>query len=187
MAYKNESLEKYLHDLAAKMPAPGGGSAAALTSAMAAALLCMVINFTIGKPRFAKHENALKTILERAEKLRMEFLRLVDLDVIAYKSKDLRSALDIPFMTARLSFEGIKLCHPLLKKSNLNLITDVGVAAVLFEAGFASARFNVEINLKILGDEKLSEEISRELDKKQKWIKKIRSETEDKVGKIIRG
>ncbi|MFZ2357219.1 MAG: cyclodeaminase/cyclohydrolase family protein, partial [Candidatus Omnitrophota bacterium] len=32
--YKNKTLKKYLDDLAAKLPAPGGGSAAALNAAL---------------------------------------------------------------------------------------------------------------------------------------------------------
>jgi len=128
--YKNRAIKVYLNDLAARLPAPGGGSACALNAAMAAALLSMVINFTLGKPKYAQHEKELKDILRKSESLRAEFLNLVDLDVTAYKSKNLRDALNIPFMVARLSFEGIKLCPALVKKGNLNLISDVAVAAI---------------------------------------------------------
>ena len=185
--YCNRTLRGYLDDLAAKLPAPGGGSAAALTASEAAALISMVINFTIGKPRYARYEEELKEMLEKSEGLRNEFLRLVDLDVTAYESKNIRDALDVPFMVSRLCFEGIKLCPPLLTKGNQNLISDVAVAAVLFEAAFTSAYFNVEINLKALTDKKLTWSIRKELLQKAKNLKKIRLETEDKVGKIIRG
>ena len=92
----------------------------------------------------------------------------MDLDVIAYKSKNIRDALDVPFMVCRLCFEGIKLCPPLIKKGNINLISDVAVAAILLESAFASAYFNVEINLKSLGDKKLTRLIRKELIKKRK-------------------
>jgi len=183
--YKNRAIKVYLDDLAAKLPAPGGGSAGAFNAAMAAALISMVVNFTLGKPKYKKYEKELKEILSKSESLRREFLNLVDLDVVAYKSKNMRDALNIPFMAARLSFEGIKLCPQLIRKCNLNLITDVATAAIFFEAGFASACFNVEINLKSLGDKKLAKAIMGELGKKNKQIKKIRSETEKKVGEII--
>ncbi|HPL82779.1 MAG TPA: cyclodeaminase/cyclohydrolase family protein [Candidatus Omnitrophota bacterium] len=185
--YKNRAIKVYLNDLAARLPAPGGGSACALNAAMAAALLSMVINFTLGKPKYAQYEKELKDILRKSESLRVEFLNLVDLDVIAYKSKNLRDALNIPFMVARLSFEGIKLCPALVKKGNLNLISDVAVAAILFEASLASARFNVDINLKSLGDKKLARVIGGELNRKQKQAEKIRVNTERRVGEIIRG
>ncbi len=184
--YKDQAIKIYLDDLAAKIPAPGGGSAGALNAAMAAALISMVVNFTLNKPKYEKYGKELKEILNKSEALRKEFLNLVDLDVTAYKSKNMRDALNIPFMVARLSFEGIKLCPALIKKGNINLITDVAVAAVFFEASFASACFNVEINLKSLGDKKLAKVIKGELTKKHKLIKKIRTDMENRVGEIIR-
>jgi len=187
MTYKDESLKKYLDDLAARLPAPGGGSAAALTAGLGISLISMVVNFTLGKPKYAKYKNELKKILEKSEKLREEFLNLVDLDVAAYKSRNIRDALDVPFMVCRLCFEGIKLCPVLVTKGNVNLISDVAVAAVLLESGFAAAYFNVEINLKSLADKKLSKDIKKELAQKEKVIKRIRQEMEEKVGKIIRG
>ena len=187
MSYKEASLKKYLDDLAARLPAPGGGSAAAMNAAMAVALVSMVINFTLGKPRYAQHEEELKKILKRAEDLRGEFLNLVDLDVAAYKSKNTRDALNVPFMLARLCFEAIKLCPVLIKKGNVNLISDVAVAAIFLESAFASAYCNVEINLKILDDKKLSAMMRKELGQKERRIRKIRKLTEEKVGKIIRG
>ena len=187
MSYKDQTLKKYLDDLAAKLPAPGGGSAAALTASLGVSLISMVVNFTLGKPKYAKYEKELKTILSRSEKLREKFLNLVDLDVLAYKSKNIRDALDIPFMVCRLCFEGVKLCPPLIKKGNINLISDVAVAAVLLEAAYTCAYFNVEINLKSLSDKKLTKVMRKELAKKEKLIKRIRLQTEVKVGKIIRG
>lgn len=187
MEYRDATLAKYLDDLAAKLAAPGGGSAAAMTAAMGVALVSMVINFTLGKPKYAEYEQELRNLLEKSEKLRGEFLNLVDLDVKAYKSKNLRDALNVPFMTARLSFEGASLCPPLVRKGNVNLISDVANAAIMLESAFASAYFNVEINLKGLGDPKLAQTIRKELRQKAAKIMRIRVETEEKVGQIIRG
>ena len=63
----------------------------------------------------------------------------------------------------------------------------MAVAAIFLESSFASAYFNVEINLKALGDQEVTKTIREELVLKEKLIKEIRQETEDKVGKIIRG
>ena len=185
--YKDGSLEKYLGDLAARMPAPGGGSAAALTAAMAASLISMVVNFTLGKPKYAQYEDELKVILGKSEKLREEFLNLVDLDVAAYKSRNMRDALDVPFMVARLCFEAAKMCPELIKKGNINLISDVAAAGILLEAAFSSAYFNVKVNLKTINDKKLTKAVIKELRQKEKTIKRIRLQTEERVGKIIRG
>jgi formiminotetrahydrofolate cyclodeaminase len=99
----------------------------------------------------------------------------------------MRDALDVPFMICRLCFEAAKLCPPLIKKGNLNLISDVAVAVILLESGFSAARFNVEINLKSLQDRKLDRRMQKELGQKEKMIKKIRVKTEAQVGKVIRG
>jgi len=185
--YCDKSLKEYLKDLSAKLPAPGGGSAAALTAALGASLISMVVNFTLGKPKYAKFEEELKGILEKSEKLREEFLRLVDLDVVAFESKDIRDAMDVPFMVCRLCFEGIKLCRSLVTKGNINLVSDVAVAAILLESAFASAYFNVEINLRPLNDKRLSRAVIKELAQKGRLITKMRLDTEERVGKTIRG
>jgi len=187
MKYKTQSLVKYLNDLAARIPAPGGGSAAALNAAMAVSLVSMVVNFTLGKPRYAVFEKELKAILVKSEKLRKHFLDLVDLDVAAYQSKNIRKALAIPLELARLCCRAAKLCPPLIKKGNLNLISDVAVAAVFLESAFVSACFNVQINLKSLADTKLTQRIRKDLNQMYKIILKTRKNAEDDVGKAIRG
>ncbi len=185
--YCDKTLKEYLNDLAARLPAPGGGSAAAMSSALGAALLSMVLNFTIGKPKYAEYENELKMMLVSSQGLRNDFLRLVDLDVTAYQSRNAKESLDVPLKVCRLSFEAMQLCLPLIKKGNSNLISDVAVAAVLLEAGFAGAYHNVEINLRSIQDPALTKKIRQEFIKKGKLIAKMRKDAEAKVGKIIRG
>jgi formiminotetrahydrofolate cyclodeaminase len=185
--YCDKSIKEYLNDLAARMPAPGGGSAAALNAAMGAALISMSVNFTLGKPKYIEYEAELKDMLDKSEKLREQFLSMVDSDVVAYASKNIRDALDVPFMLCRLCFESIKLCPPLIKKGNLNLAGDMAVAAVMLESAFVSASFNVDANLKALGDRELARTIKKELIHKERLIRKVRHQMEVKVGKIIRG
>lgn len=175
-----------MDDLSARISAPGGGSAAAMNAAMAAGLISMSVNFTLGKLKYARFEAELKGILSRSEKLKSDFLGLVDLDVIAYRSGDSRKALDVPLMLARLCCEGIKLCLGLVKKCNPNLITDVGIAAVFLESAYVSACFNVQINLKILGQKKLAQAIRKELARKAGAIRLARKKVEAAVNKTIR-
>lgn len=185
--YCDKTLKEYLNDLAAKLPAPGGGSASALVASCGAALISMVINFTLGKPKYAAYEIELKSLLESSVRLKDEFLDLVDKDVAAYQSRDIRDAVNVPFMVCRLCFEAIKLCPPLVKKGNARLISDVAVAVALLESAFTSAYYNVKINLKSLDDKKLSLSIFKELSRKDRLIKNVRLKTEEKIGKIIGG
>ena len=135
----------------------------------------------------ASFQKELKAILVKSEKLRKYFLELVDLDVLAYRSKNIRKSLAVPLKLARLCCQAAKLCPPLISKGNVNLISDVAVAAVFLESAFVAACFNVQINLKSLADTKLTRQLSKELNQLYKIILKIRRNTEDNVGKVIRG
>ncbi|HNX80900.1 MAG TPA: cyclodeaminase/cyclohydrolase family protein [Candidatus Omnitrophota bacterium] len=185
--YQNRTLRKYAADVAAKIAAPGGGSASALTACLGASLVSMVIRYTIGKSAYARYDNDLRKMLIVSEKLREQFMNLVDRDVVAYQSKNMREALRIPFMICRLSFDGIQLCRSLVTKGNKNLISDVAVAAVLLEASFASSSYTVAVNLKFLGDYKRAVAMNKELKQKARVVSAIRKKTEERVGKIIRG
>ncbi len=157
--YANKCLRKYLDDLAAKKPAPGGGSAAALVGALACALLSMVANFTVGKEKYKKYEKEIKNALQKSERIRKRLLQLVDLDVEAYmcvveardksekhKKIAFKKAACVPTEIARLCYEAINLCPILAEKGNKNLVSDVSVAAEFLLAAFKSALINVEIN-----------------------------------------
>ena len=187
MTYKDQSLSKYLNDLAARLPAPGGGSAAALNAALGVSLVSMVVNFTLGKPRYGLFEKELKGILVKSEKLRKQFLALVDLDVAAFESKNIRRSLAVPLEVARLCCQSVKLCPPLVKKGNVNLISDVAIGAVFLESAFVAACINVEINLKSLADTALTRRTRKELNRMYKIIFKICKNTEASIGKVIRG
>ncbi|MDD2702729.1 MAG: cyclodeaminase/cyclohydrolase family protein [Candidatus Omnitrophica bacterium] len=185
--YASKSLTDYLHDLAAKLPAPGGGSAAALSAALGASLISMVINFTIGKPKYARYERELKAALKKSEAARREFLHLADKDAVAYKTKDMKASLDVPVRVCRLCADTAALCPVLVKKGNVNLASDAGAAAVLLESAFFSALFSVDINLKYRCDGESAVRLRKELDGKGRRVKNLRLKTEAGVGKIIRG
>ena len=76
--YINESIKKYVEDLASKKPTPGGGSAAAVSGAVGVALLEMVCNFTLGKEKYKDVEKEMKSHLANLKKLRDSFEKLID-------------------------------------------------------------------------------------------------------------
>lgn len=78
---KDNSLQNYLDTLASKSATPGGGSAAALMGAQAAALTSMVCNLTIGKPKYAEVETEMLALLEKSETLREELTGMIKADV----------------------------------------------------------------------------------------------------------
>ncbi len=164
--YINEPLKKYIDELAARQPTPGGGSAASLTGALGIALLEMVCNFTIGNRKYKDIEEITVSHLAALKKIREEFMALIDEDVkvygsicSAFKTKDeknidkaLKDGYHISLKMCKLSKSGIDVALDLASKSNINLITDVGCGAELLKAGFNSGVFNSEINLKGIKD-----------------------------------
>ncbi len=175
--YIDESLKKYLDDLAARQPAPGGGSAAGLAGAMGTALLEMVCNFTVGNKKYKDIEETVKAHSTALKKIREEFMVLIDEDVRVYsvisgafKTKDekiidkaLKDGYYISLKICVLAKSGMEIALDLASGSNVNLITDVGCGAELLNAGFNSGIFNCAINLKSMKDASFSEKQRSEL------------------------
>ncbi|OIO40001.1 MAG: hypothetical protein AUJ75_00545 [Candidatus Omnitrophica bacterium CG1_02_49_10] len=174
--YISKSIKVYLDDLAARKAAPGGGSAAALAGSLGVALIEMMINYTIGNPKYNEAEDEMRSLLGRAEELRMALESLVDRDVEMYRrvseakkmpreSKDerekreaaiqkaLKDATAIPMDICRCALRAIKICPTILEKGNIYLSSDAGVASELLEASFNAALLNVYINLKDIKDD----------------------------------
>ena len=172
----NQPIGQFLTELASGAPTPGGGSVAALTGAMAAGLLTMVCDLTIGKQQYAEFEAEAQTLRERVEALRAELQGLAQADVnvfnnlsAAYKlprtteadaanrraaiQKVMRQATEVPLRTARAAAALLPLCAPLARQGNRNAVSDVGVAALLVRAAVPAALLNVEINLAGLEDQ----------------------------------
>jgi len=80
MNISNKSCIDFVSELASKQPVPGGGGAAALVGGIGVALSSMVSNLTVGKKKYAEHEESLLEILKKAEKLENELLRMIDED-----------------------------------------------------------------------------------------------------------
>jgi len=66
---RDEKIGDWLDELASESSAPGGGAAAALDAAVGAALISMVCNLTIGRPKYAEYDDTNKAALEAATKL----------------------------------------------------------------------------------------------------------------------
>ena len=151
--YRHKSLKVYLDDLAARKPTPGGGSASALVGALGLSLLSMAANYTIGKERYKDKESQMRKILSSTEILRKRLLELVDLDTYAYRKfygakkkakeefdKALNETKIIPRQIIGCCQKGLKLSSILVKKGNVNLISDVKAAKTLLEAAQKAAR-----------------------------------------------
>jgi len=172
---KDQSIAVFLDELASKQPTPGGGGAAAVMGAQAAALVSMVCNLTIGKPKYAEVEAELQELLAEAEVLRETLTGMIkaDVDVFnqlmacyglpkatdeekAHRSAQIQSALynatEVPLQCAKACAKAITLSRVAAEKGNLGVISDAGVAVMAAYAGLKSAALNVYINAGSLKD-----------------------------------
>ncbi|MGH7730095.1 MAG: glutamate formimidoyltransferase, partial [Candidatus Eiseniibacteriota bacterium] len=78
------TLASLLDQIAAPTPTPGGGTVAAIAGALASCLAIMVANLSIGKKKYAEHEEALRGAKRDAERLRAELLAHARADAEAF-------------------------------------------------------------------------------------------------------
>ena len=171
----DQEIGTWLDELASAAPAPGGGAAAAMVAAVGASLVEMVCNLTIGKPRYAEHEEVMRAALISATELRLSAGQLAAEDAIAFgavsqayrlpkeseqekaaRAKAIQGALveaaDVPLRVAAVAAEVIGLADRILAGANVNVISDVAVAASAGRSALESAVINVEINLSAMSD-----------------------------------
>jgi methenyltetrahydrofolate cyclohydrolase len=169
------TLASFIDELASSSPAPGGGSVAALSGALGAALISMVCNLTIGKKKYAGVEEDVKKVLAQSEALRKQFLDLSDKDTVAFNKvmeafglpkdtepqKALRAAAVreatkeatlIPLEVMKHCIDALALAQEVAAKGNINSVSDAGVSGLMLHAACQGAALNVRINLNSLGD-----------------------------------
>lgn len=171
MTIRTLSVEQFAEALAARTPVPGGGAVAAVTLAHAAALAGMVVEFTLGKPAFAAHEEANRAAAARLAGIRAEALALADRDAAAYGAlnalwklpKDapertarwpaaVAEAIDAPQAILDLAAVVSATCGALAGRTNANLASDLAIAADLARLAARAAAHNVRVNLPSVGD-----------------------------------
>ena len=176
MKLTEKPVTTFLDELASDAPAPGGGSVAATSGALGAALISMVCNLTLGKKGYEEVQDDIQDLLAQSEALRAELTGLVEEDVKAYtgysvaakmpRGSDeekaerakvmqaaLKNATDIPLSIAEAAVKVMDLCMPAAEKGNKWAVSDAGVAVLMAEAALRSAALNVLINLGSLKDE----------------------------------
>jgi methenyltetrahydrofolate cyclohydrolase len=185
MLLVEKSLQDLLASFASPDPTPGGGSAAAVASALGAALLTMVA--ALPKTRTGSEEDrvALGTAAAALRQIQHQLTQAVDEDTSAYdavvaaykqpKATDaeqtarkaaiqraLRAATDVPLGVMRVSASALEQAGIVAGRGHRAAGSDVGVAVALLSAGLHGARLNVEINLGSLADAAYKEQTMAE-------------------------
>lgn len=198
------SVEKFLSETASKNPVPGGGSIAAISAGLSAALIEMVANLTIGKKGFEEVEVEMKNIAEIAAKHRVKFIEFIDKDSEAFnkvmgafklpketedekKSRGvaiqdgLKSAALVPLEIAENAFELMGLAQVVISKGNQNAVTDGAVATMMARTAVLSALYNVKINLGSIKDEAFVSDLSKRVEELEAKVNSVEKSILDTV------
>lgn len=205
-----KSINAFLDELASSSPAPGGGSVAALSGALGAALTSMVCNLTIGKKKYADVEEDMKKILTESEKLRATFAALAGKDIQAFDKvmeayalpkdtepqKALRAAAIreatkeatlVPLEVMKHCIDALALAKEVAAKGNTNSVSDAGVSALMLHAACESAALNVRINLTGITDAEFVGWKSDEVDSLLRTSRMMLSEIQSIVSARMKG
>jgi len=183
MRHANASIKKFLKHCSARTPAPGGGAVAALAAAESAALIEMAAGYTLGKLRYRAVARTMRAVRARAGRTRALCARLIDEDVAAYLSRDMRRAVAVPLKVAAA---GRLLCGDavtVFNKGNRNLKSDAGLAVLLAETAFLAGLVYAAVNLK--RDNKATKRLRKEfarLKRAAPRLRALRRETEAALG-----
>jgi methenyltetrahydrofolate cyclohydrolase len=177
---RDETITAFLDQLAARVPAPGGGATAALHAAQSAALLAMVARYSDG----AKYDaRIMDHVVEEADGIRNDALTLAESDAEAFgavagayklpKQTDeeaqarsaaiaaaLAEAARPPADVIRLALLLVSLAEELLLAGNRNVITDVAAGAEAARAAAVTAQVNIEVNLRGMKDPAVRAELA---------------------------
>ncbi|MBL0386505.1 cyclodeaminase/cyclohydrolase family protein [Tumebacillus sp. ITR2] len=170
----DQPIRTFLTAAASNSHTPGGGSVAALAAALGASMTSMVANLTQGA-KFAELEADMQKIasemaanIRECDELLESDMQSFDAYMIALKlpkdteeqkaSRSLAlqsaaiSATAVPLRLAELCRDALVTSQSIAEIANKNVISDLGVAALLLEAAAQSALLTVDINLPGLKD-----------------------------------
>ena len=154
----NQSMNEFIEKAASNSPTPGGGNVSAVIATLAASMVSMVANLTIGKKGYEevqdqakKAADDLKGIIETLKDLTAKdmavFSKFMEALRLPKDTEEQKTATEVPMEICRQCLEVLKIAVPLATYGNKGAISDVGVGAYVAEAALRSAMLSVDINL----------------------------------------
>ena len=157
------TVSDYLRALASTSAVPGGGSAAALASAMGCALIEMVARLSVKRAPDPAGAELLQQLATEAGRLMDRLLELSQEDIDAYRAvvrtrrerpddgealaRAWERAAEVPLASAQASAQAIQLHRRLQPLAWSMTASDAEAAGLLLAAGLRGALANVAVNL----------------------------------------
>lgn len=202
-------LSDYFDELSSDSPAPGGGSAAAVSGAQAAALVSMVANLTHGKKGYEDAWDEMERTAIDAQALKDELRKTIDRDTDAFNGlmdasrlpkkteeeqaaraqaleKATLTAIEVPLSVVRNMVKVLDLAKVTAEKGNRNSISDVSTAAAQARAAAEGAHDNVMINVSGLRDKKKAKALLEESTRLADEVKRAADEVIEIVHKVLK-
>ncbi len=182
------SVRQFADVLSMDSPTPGGGSAAALCGALAAALDSMVANLTVGKKGYEEAEAEMRATAVRAQGVKDTLVEAIDRDSAAFdkvmeavrlpkstpdQAREKEEALEeatkeatlVPLGVLERSLEAVKLSKAVSARGYMSSLSDAGAAGLLGWSAGGAAYYNVLINLPGIRDAGFKAQVRRRAEK----------------------
>lgn len=189
----------FIEATAEPTPTPGGGSAAALAGALAAALTQMVAGLTTGRKKYADVNNQAEGIKTHAAQLRRRLTEMIAEDAAAFEAlmntyrlegltedqkaaaieKATLVAAQVPLEVAELSLETAELAAGIARIGNVNAATDAAAGALMAQAAVGAAALNVKVNVSGLEDKALADALRAEIAEIENRVAEVVKQTQE--------
>lgn len=203
------TLDEFIKEAASSSPAPGGGSVCALTGALGAALSSMVGELSVKKDIDEKTKDRIKSLMLKTKDLEENLEKCIDKDTESFNrvlsalkmprgsdeekrarsnavQESLKYASELPYETALLCLNVMKIAIEMLKTGNKNAASDASVSGFLAYASLNGALYNVKINLNSIKDNEFvrdrDEKIHRLAEESEELLCRIKSISAEAIG-----
>ncbi|WMT39861.1 cyclodeaminase/cyclohydrolase family protein [Paenibacillus sp. D2_2] len=204
-----DSIDSFVNQASSSSPTPGGGSVAALVAVLGAAMTSMVGNLSQGE-KFADIEPQIFAVIHTMNHLNEECRELFDGDIASFNNymealklpKETEeeklarkqaiyeatiNAIEVPVQLMEVCRTGIECAYGIAETSNKNVISDLGISAILFEAAAQSALLTVEINLASLKDLELKQQYADKVSSLMQEISDLKNQASLIIQERIQG
>lgn len=200
----NLTVSEFAAKLSSKSPAPGGGSAAALSGLLGVSALEMAICLSIDQADLSMHRELLSQVQIELKQLHGEVESLINQDAQAFAAviaafalpkntqqekavrtqavqAALQQAAQVPLKTAGFCLLAMKLAKKLVGRINAHVISDLSVGVQALHTGIIGSLLNTAINIAAITDITATDLLKEQLKVMRKSGDELLSEIQQNV------